>query len=96
MQAIAIRVTGTVQGVGFRAFVRRTAREFGLVGVVWNQTDGSVEAIVQGPQPQVAACLKALVNGPGEVESIHSETASVDPSRRSFEIVSPPSTRTAD
>jgi hydrogenase maturation protein HypF len=35
-----VRVRGTVQGVGFRPTVWRLAREFGLVGEVWNDSAG--------------------------------------------------------
>lgn len=41
-EARAYTVVGRVQGVGFRAFVRHTARELGLAGWVRNQPDGSV------------------------------------------------------
>ncbi len=37
-----LRVRGTVQGVGFRPFVYRTALELGLRGGVWNDADGVV------------------------------------------------------
>ncbi|MGD8588362.1 MAG: carbamoyltransferase HypF, partial [Chromatiales bacterium] len=39
-QAEQIRVTGLVQGVGFRPTVWRLARECGLVGEVWNDSGG--------------------------------------------------------
>lgn len=41
-------VSGRVQGVGFRDFVRRTARERGVGGWVRNREDGCVESIASG------------------------------------------------
>ncbi|MFF4734006.1 carbamoyltransferase HypF [Streptomyces mirabilis] len=55
------RVYGTVQGVGFRPFVYRTAAELGLDGWVAN-VDGHVEGEVAGPPPaldEFAARLRA-------------------------------------
>ena len=40
MYGESIRVTGTVQGVGFRPTVWRLANELGLVGQVWNDAEG--------------------------------------------------------
>ena len=40
MLAESIRVTGIVQGVGFRPTVWRLAGEFGIVGQVWNDAEG--------------------------------------------------------
>ena len=47
-----LRVTGVVQGVGFRPFVHRLARESGLVGFVRNDT-GYVHIEVEGPPASV-------------------------------------------
>ncbi|MEJ2529367.1 MAG: acylphosphatase, partial [Gammaproteobacteria bacterium] len=42
MIAQTIRITGTVQGVGFRPTVWRLAVERGIVGRVWNDAEGVV------------------------------------------------------
>ena len=47
-----IRVTGTVQGVGFRPFVHREARRLGLHGWVRNDSAG-VLLEVEGAEPAV-------------------------------------------
>lgn len=57
-------VEGRVQGVGFRAFVEQTAVGLGLVGWVRNRWDGSVEALAEGPRPQLETFLDALRRGP--------------------------------
>ena len=36
-------VSGRVQGVGFRAYVRGLAHRLGVRGEVWNRRDGAVE-----------------------------------------------------
>jgi hydrogenase maturation protein HypF len=56
---VRARVTGTVQGVGFRPFVYRLAGELGLGGWVLNDVDG-VLLEVDGPAAAVAAFLDRL------------------------------------
>lgn len=46
-------VSGTVQGVYYRATTRDTARENGLDGWVRNLDDGRVEAVFEGPEDAV-------------------------------------------
>ena len=59
-----IRVNGVVQGVGFRYFAYRKAKELKLYGYVRNRPDGSVESEVEGPDGLVHEYLKALKIGP--------------------------------
>jgi len=54
-----IRVTGIVQGVGFRPFVWRLARELGLVGWVRNDSEG-VDIAVEGSAAAIEALLQRL------------------------------------
>jgi acylphosphatase len=59
-------VTGRVQGVGFRYFVRALARELKLAGRVWNRPDGAVEIEAVGPEPALADLERRLLaEGPG-------------------------------
>ena len=57
-------VRGTVQGVGFRYFVHRAARELGVQGTVRNLDDGSVEVIATGTAKQLADLAGRLHTGP--------------------------------
>ena len=58
------RVTGRVQGVGFRFFTERAAVVEGLGGYVRNSGDGSVEALVEGDADAVMRFEQALRLGP--------------------------------
>ena len=58
------RVTGRVQGVGFRSWTGRTARALRLAGWVRNLPDGSVEAEAEGPREDQLVFLEALAEGP--------------------------------
>jgi len=59
-----VRVTGIVQGVGFRWFVRERARRLGLTGWVRNLRDGSVEVAAAGPDGQLELLRAELNRGP--------------------------------
>lgn len=64
MIARRVTVTGRVQGVGFRFFAERTARELGVTGWVRNLPDGKVESLAQGDEDAVARYLERLREGP--------------------------------
>ena len=58
------RVTGRVQGVGFRFFTERCALREGLHGWVRNTRDGAVEAEAEGDAEAVGRFEAALRAGP--------------------------------
>jgi acylphosphatase len=62
--AFLITVTGRVQGVGFRAFVRQRATALGLDGWVRNRRGGSVEILAIGDVEQVDQLVDQATNGP--------------------------------
>lgn len=59
-----LRVHGRVQGVGFRAFVRREATILAVRGWVRNRADGTVEALVWGDADAVEALGHRIEEGP--------------------------------
>jgi acylphosphatase len=64
MQAVRIVVQGFVQGVGFRAFVVRTARELGVTGWVRNLPEGDVETEAVGAEAILEQFVEAVRSGP--------------------------------
>ena len=59
-----IKVTGMVQGVGYRYFALRQADMFGLNGYVKNKMDGSVEVEVEGEKDIIEQYKSILTEGP--------------------------------
>lgn len=70
-------VRGRVQGVGYRFFALRAARELGLNGWVRNLPDGTVETLAEGDEAAMAQFLARLGHGPltSRVDGVEVETA---------------------
>lgn len=64
MRRVRFVVTGRVQGVGFRWFVRAEARPLELVGWVRNRPDGAVEGLAEGRDDAIDALIACLEVGP--------------------------------
>lgn len=63
MKTLKIFITGSVQGVYFRQFVKTKAEELKLKGFVRNMDDGRVEIVVEGRDEKVNEMLEACKKG---------------------------------
>jgi acylphosphatase len=63
-----VRISGRVQGVGFRWFVREEARRLGLSGWVTNLPSGDVEVKAGGAGSSLERLRRALEVGPTGAE----------------------------
>jgi len=75
-----IIVRGRVQGVGYRAWIAGEAEARGLGGWARNRRDGTVEAVLSGPDDAVAALIAKCQHGPGmaRVAGVDNEAATDD------------------
>jgi acylphosphatase len=75
-----VLVSGVVQGVGFRWFVRERARRLGLSGWVRNRADGTVEVVAAGDPSQLHLFRRELLRGPdgAQVEALNDLPAAPD------------------
>jgi acylphosphatase len=64
MRSVRLRITGRVQGVGYRYWAERTAAALGVRGWVRNRGDGSVELQATGEEAAVAALIESCRQGP--------------------------------
>ncbi|MEM1590203.1 MAG: acylphosphatase, partial [Candidatus Bathyarchaeia archaeon] len=68
---VKVKITGIVQGVGFRPFVYRVAVRNGLKGYVRNMGDAGVEILLEGEENAINGFLKALRNEKPPLAQIH-------------------------
>lgn len=59
-----VTIRGRVQGVSFRYYTARRARDLGLTGYVRNKPDGTVEVVAEGQRARLEELLSFLRVGP--------------------------------
>lgn len=64
MKRVHVYISGLVQGVFFRAKTRNEALSLGISGWVRNLSDGRVEALFEGEDPNVDAMVQWCKVGP--------------------------------
>jgi len=80
-----IKVSGIVQGVGFRPFIYRIAVKNGLVGYVRNRGDAVVEIVVEGKKNSVGQFLKDLKDEKPPLARIYDLTTNYGEDEGNFE-----------
>ena len=88
MIALHISIYGTVQAVGFRDWMKKSAEKKGVLGWVRNASDGSVEAFIQGEDENLNDLLALCWEGPdlADGEDVLTQDSNVDESMLSFDI----------
>jgi len=87
MHSIKGYVSGHVQGVGFRYFVRSLARQHDLNGYAHNLADGRVEFLLQGAPAAVEQVVAQIRIGPrySRVDAVRLEAARDLPASEDFD-----------
>jgi acylphosphatase len=79
MNSKRLIISGRVQGVGYREWMVRTARDLGVSGWVRNRLDGSVEALVAGDIAAVEEISRLCRRGPRMAQVVSIEEELADP-----------------
>lgn len=83
-----LKISGHVQGVFYRAYAQEEAQKLGLTGYAKNMPDGSVEALLKGPETQINSFIEWAHKGsPGaKVDKVEIEWQTPDQDIENFEI----------
>lgn len=79
MKTVTMKVTGLVQGVGFRWTTQMVAQELGITGTIKNNPDGSVSIVAQGEELPLEHFIKKIKASPsvaGHVDHVDLNTVS--------------------
>lgn len=79
-----VHISGTVQGVYFRASSQQQAIEYSLSGYARNLPDGDVEVLLCGQQGDIDKMLDWLSHGPEQAEVTTLESKQVPWQEHSF------------
>ena len=64
LRSVRLIISGDVQGVGYRGWIKSVATHFGLAGWAKNRPDGAVEVVLQGDGEAILKCIEKSKDGP--------------------------------
>lgn len=72
MYQVHVLISGFVQGVGFRHFVKSKAEKLDITGWVRNTSDGKVDAVFSGAKEKIEEMIEMCRKGPflAEVKNV--------------------------
>ncbi|WP_057768210.1 acylphosphatase [Lactobacillus selangorensis] len=88
-KAVSMKVTGIVQGVGFRWVAQRIANQLHLNGFVRNNPDGTVYTEVVGAEADVNKYIEMISGGPSpssRVDHVEIHTLNPLPDYKEFKV----------
>jgi len=88
-KAIRLSISGNVQGVFFRQFVKEKADELRLQGFVKNLENGDVEVVAEGEEDKIKELEKNCKKGPkfSEVKQVKVEKKDYSGKFKEFRII---------
>ncbi len=89
MQYLKIVIEGRVQGVYFRVFTQKKARQLAIRGTVRNQANGNVEIQAAGEEQDMQAFLQWCHKGPwlAKVTAVTQTLTQEEPKYTNFTII---------
>ena len=86
---VNMKITGKVQGVGFRFFVQQQAQKLGINGWVSNKSNGDVEALAQGEKVDLEQFIAKVKEGTtfSRVDNVNLEWMNKGEQYFGFEII---------
>jgi len=79
MPTYELYISGTVQGVYYRASTKAQAQQLELTGFVENLPDGRVHAIIQGTETNCQTLIDWCKQGPSRAKVSNVQVSSVAP-----------------
>ncbi|MDE0088630.1 MAG: acylphosphatase [Candidatus Poribacteria bacterium] len=83
-----VLISGKVQGVFFRNFTKKNAKQLGINGYAKNLANGKVEVVAEGDKRQLDALVKLLRQGPpaAKVDDVKIEERDFTGEYKSFDV----------
>ncbi len=87
--AVKVTITGTVQGVFFRQFIKEHADKLNLKGFTRNLENGNVEVVLEGDKENIEKMIEILKKGPEHaiIKDVYVEKKKYSGDYKEFKII---------